>query len=111
MSKEIKEYDKNNNKIHQKHSTGFEYWCKFDENNNEIHCKNNHGQECWYKYDENNKEIYYKNIYGNEVWYKRENNKRVEITKQEFKQIERTKERKELYFNNKKCSRFELMDI
>jgi len=82
----IKEYDKNNNLIHYKNSNGLEFWQEFDEKNN-----------C----------IYYKDSNGYEDWYKWENNKRVQITQQEFKQIERAK----LYLNNKKCSRFEIMDI
>ncbi len=53
--------------------------------------------------------IYYRNNRYNpdEIWYKWENNKQIDITEQEFKQIERTK----LYLNNKKINRFEMMDI
>jgi len=85
-NKEIKEYDKNNNLIYFKNQNGSEFWQEYDENNNCIHYKDSYG-EYWYKYDKDNK--------------------RIRITHQEFKQIERTK----LYFNNKKCSRFEIMDI
>jgi len=84
---------------------------EYDENNNLIHYKDALGFENWYKYDENNRIIYYKfsvNSNNYEYWYKNdENNEQIEITHQEFKQIERTK----LYLNNKKISRFELMDI
>ena len=90
-NKEIKEYDKNNNLIYYKDSSGYEYWREYDENNNLIHSKYPDGIEYWYKYNKNNK--------------------RIEINKQEFKQIERRKEKRELYLNNKKINRFELMDI
>ena len=63
------------------------------------------------EYDKNNNLIHFKNSYGSESWYKCYKDKRIEITKQEFKQIERNKEKQELYLNNKKCSRFEIMDI
>ena len=55
----------------------------------------------------NNNEIHCKSSDGFEAWYKRENNRKIEITEQEFKQIERRK----LYLNNKKINRFEIMDI
>ena len=89
MEEQVKEYDENNNLIYYKDALGF---------------------ENWYKYDENNRIIYYKyskNTYNNEYWYKWENNKQIEITHQEFKQIERTK----LYLNNKKINKFEIIDI
>ena len=87
MSEEIKKYDKKGNCVYYKGSNGSEYWMEYDENNNLIHYKNSIGFEQWYKYDENDK--------------------RIKITQQEFKQIERIK----LYLNNKKISRFEIMDI
>ena len=90
-NKEIKEYDKNNNLVYYKGSFGLEFWYKYDKNSNLIHKKNSNGFEQWYKYDENNY--------------------RIEITQQEFKQIERRKEKQELYLNIKRSNRFELMDI
>ncbi len=33
MSKEIKQFDENNNLIYFKNSSGYEFWQKFDENN------------------------------------------------------------------------------
>ena len=87
----IKKYDKNHNLIYKKWPDDYEVWKKYDENNNRIHYKNSDGGEGWYKYDKNNKEI--------------------EITHQEFKQIERNKEKRKLYFNNKRINRFSLMDI
>ena len=106
--KYIREYDENNNKIHFKGSLGFEYWREFDKNNNLIHTKNSCGSEVWYKYDGNNKIIHYKDSDGREYWCKYDkNNKPIEITHQEFKQIERIK----LYLNNKRINRFEIMDI
>ena len=107
-NKEIKEYDKNNNLIYHKYSSGYEYWYKYDDNNNKIHYKNNDGSEYWMEYDENNNLIHYKDFSGYERWYKYDkNNKRIKITQQEFKQIERRK----TYLNNKKINRFEIMDI
>ncbi len=88
---EIKKYDDRGNLIYFNNSNGFEYWQKYDENNNIIYWKDCLGHEFWNKFDE----------YG----------KCIEITHQEFKQIERTKLKQELYLNNKKCNRFELMDI
>ena len=81
---------------------------EYDENNNLIHYKDALGFENWYKYDENNRIINSKDSKGYEEWYKRiDKHILLIITQQEFKQIER----KKLYLNNKKCSRFELMDI
>ena len=91
MKEEIKQYDKNNNLVHCKHSNGFEEWRKYDENNNLINCKDTDGYEFWWKYIDN-KQI-------------------VIITQQEFKQIERNKEKRELYLNIKNSNRFEIMDI
>ena len=108
MTEEIKEYDKNKNCIYYKSTSGFERWCKYDENNNGIHYRNSDGLEFWFEYDENHNIIHTKNTCNNEYWFKYDgNNERIFITHQEFKQIERTK----LYLNNKKISRFSLMDI
>ena len=64
--------------------------------------------EKWYTYDKKANKIYDKDNLGNESWYKYDkNNERIEITQQEFKQIERTK----VLFNNKRINRFSLMDI
>ena len=107
--KNIRKYDENNNLIYFRNSNnGTEIWYKYDENNNETHYKSTSGKEYWREYDKNNNEIHWNDTNNNEYWYKRdENNIPIEITEQEFKQIERTK----LYFNNKKSNRFELMDI
>ncbi len=109
----IKKYDENNNCIYYKYSDNYEIWREYDENNNEIHCKNNYGEEAWKEYDKNNNLIHYKASNGGECWYKyNEYNKQtIIITEQEFKQIERDKEKRKLYFNNKKINRFSLMDI
>ena len=90
MGKEILKYDKNNNLIYRKGSSGFESWHEYDKNDNCIHYKNNNDNEYWYKYNKNEE--------------------RIEITEQEFKYIKLRK--KELEFNSRKyCSRFELLDI
>jgi len=94
MIKEIKGYDESNNEIYYKSSSGFEIWKKYDENHRIIYYKNSKGYEWWGKYDN-----YYRY------------NKFIEITQQEFKQIERTKEKQELYLNIKNSNRFEIMDI
>ena len=105
---DIKEFDKNNNLIYYKDSFSHEVWKKYDENSNQIYFKNSFGYEQWKEYDENNNRIHYKDSNGYELWYKRdENNIPIEITQQEFKQIERTK----LYLNIKRSNRFEIMDI
>ena len=109
MNKEIRKYDKNNNLIYSKGTSGLECWYKYDENNNEIHYKGSDGYEYWYKYDENNNKIYC-NEGGNKFWFKWENNNRINITEKEYKEIEFRKQEKE-YLNRTKCSRFELMDI
>jgi len=109
-----KEYDKNNNLIHYKNSNGLEFWQEYDENNNLIHSKNTYGSdsESWWEYDKDNNLIHFKNTNGLEYWYKfDENNNEIKITEQEFKQIERRKAKQELYLNNKKSNRFEIMDI
>ena len=65
-------------------------------------------EEIMMDYDEKGNVIYMDLGDGDKSWWKidKEGNCNT-ITHQEFKQIERTK----LYLNNKKCSRFELMDI
>ena len=81
---------------------------KYDGNNNEIYFKNSFGYESWREYDENNRVIYRKDSNTYESWYKYDkDNEQIEITQQEFKQIERTK----LYLNIKRSNRFEIMDI
>ena len=80
---------------------------KHDENGNEIYYKNSEGIEYWREYDENNNLVHYKSFVGYEYWWKFDKKFPILITQQEFKQIERAK----LYLNNKKCSRFEIMDI
>ena len=116
MNKVITEYDKKGNRIYYKNSTtGYELWQEFDENNNRIHTKDSNNDEYWGKYDKNNNRIHYKNTDGTEEWYRYdENDNSTEITEKEFKQIERNKinkEKQELYLNNKRSSRFRLMDI
>ena len=70
FKKELKnhEYDKNNNLIHSKNSSGNEYWKEYDENNNLIHYKDSNGYEYWNEYDKNNNLIHYKDSNGNEEW-------------------------------------------
>ena len=99
-------YDKNDNKIYTKLSNGYECWKKYDKNNNMIYYKWRE-QEEWHKYDENNNEIYRKVNDGTEFYFEYYKGHKIEITQQEFKQIERTK----LYLNNKRSNRFELIDI
>ena len=92
---------------------------EYDDRNNMTYWKDD-SREYWYKYDENNREIYYKSFYtifleegpnGSEHWYKYDkNNNCIEITKQEFNEIEFRKKEKE-YLSRTKCSRFELMEI
>jgi len=107
----IKEYDEKNNLIYYQDYSGFIKKMEYDNKNNIVHEKHeviNDGYEFWKKYDENNNMIYFKTTYNVEQWFKYDKfNSRTNITKQEFKQIERTK----LYLNNKKINRFELMDI
>ncbi len=111
MSEEIKKYDKNSNLIYYKYSNGLEYWYKYDENNNLIYYFRSDGFEYWCKHDKNNNEIYWKNSSGYEHWYKYdENDVQIEITKQEYKDIEFREQEKE-YNSRTKCSRFELMEI
>ena len=110
--KDIKKYDENKNLIYSKDINGYEIWQEFDENNNLIHYKNSTDYEYWKEYDENNNLIHFKNYTGYEFWCKfDENNKKIYITQQEFKQIERRKEKQELYLNIKNSNRFEIMDI
>ncbi len=117
MSEEIKKYDENNRIIYYKKSNGSEFWWEYDENNNKIYFKKNidlgfwEEFESWRKYDENNNEIHYRNNEGKEYWYKYdENNNSIDITEQEYKEIEFRKKEKE-YNSRTKCSRFEIMDI
>ncbi len=108
MNEEIVKYNKNGSIIYHKYSDGYEYWKEYDENNNLIYHKRSSGYKAWAKFNENNNEIYYKNSDGEEYWKKYdENNNGINITQQEFKQIERTK----LYLNIKNSNRFEIMDI
>ncbi len=113
MNKEIKEYDKKGNLIYCKDIFGDEIWKKYNENNSQIYFKNSFGYEQWREFDKNNNMIHWKDTNNNKYWYKysEDKNKIVIITQQEFKQIERNKERQEFLFKNKYCSRFELMDI
>ena len=71
----------NNNKIHFKNSSGYEYWQKFDKNNNKIHFKNSSGHEYWQKFDKNNNKIHYKNSSGYEEWYEYDKNNNLIHTK------------------------------
>ncbi len=81
---------------------------EYDEEGNIIYAYWDCGHKSWMKYDENNRIIYFKNSVGEERYYKYKDNKfKKSITKQEFKQIERAR----LLLNNKKISRFSLMDI
>ena len=90
-NKEIKKYDDKGNLIYCKYPTsGCESIYKYDENNNLIYWKHANEDEFWREYDENSNEI--------------------EITEQEYKEIEFRKKEKE-YLSRTKCSRFELMDI
>ena len=66
---EIKEYDKNNNLIHFRDTTGYESWYEYDKNNNVIHCRYSTGYESWYEYDTNNNVIHGRDSYGYEDWY------------------------------------------
>ncbi|KKK88838.1 hypothetical protein LCGC14_2739130 [marine sediment metagenome] len=53
----------------------------------------------------------YKDSIENEYWYKyNKNNEKINITEQEYKEIEFKKKEKE-YNSRTKCSRFEIMDI
>ena len=80
---------------------------EYDLNYNLIYYKEG-SWNIWRKFDEKGRIIYYKNSVGDEMFYKFDKkSKTIEITHQEFKQIERTK----LYLNIKRSNRFELMDI
>ena len=101
-------FDKNGNLIYMKLSSGPEIWREYDENNKMIHDKDSRGDETWWERNTNGDLVHFRSNSGFEYWYKYDrNNKQIIITKQEFKQIERTK----LYLNNKRINRFELMDI
>ena len=52
---EIKEYDKNNNEIHYRDTSGYEWWSEYDENGNEIHTRDSTGYEAKITYDEHGK--------------------------------------------------------
>ena len=105
-------YDKNGNLIYCKNKFGYECWAQYNEGNREIYFENSRGFKYWSKYDLNNNLIHSKGSNGIECWYKYdENNEQIKITQQEFKQIERRKEKRELYLNIKKSNRFEIMDI
>jgi len=68
MMKEIKEYDKNNNEIYHRDSSGFEYWQEYDKKGNEIHFRHSNGYEYWREYDKKGNEIHYRNSDGYEQW-------------------------------------------
>ena len=108
MSDEIVKYNKRGHITYQKYSNNKEYWYKYNGSGNMIYSKKD-GNEAWMKYDNSGNMIYYKHLnLCREEWYKYDkNSNRVNITKQEFKQIERTK----LLFNNKRINRFSLMYI
>ena len=96
-------YDKSNNLIYQKKSSGLEKWYEYYKNNHLIHFKNSAGYEDWQEYDKDNNLIHFKDNSGHKYWCKYDGNNRIEITEKEYKNIE--------YLSRKKCSRFELMDI
>ena len=111
MSKEIYKHDKKRNLVYYKNIHNQEFQWKYDNKSNRIYYKDCYGHESWYKYDKNNKLIYEKYFnFGREYWYKWDNNKQIEITEQEFNEIEFRKKEKE-YLSRIKCSRFELIDI
>ena len=106
----IEKYDKNNNLIYLKLSSGPEIWREYDENNRQIHDKDSRGYESWWEYDINGNVVHFRNLKV-EIWNKYdENNKQIQITEKEYKEIEFRKKEKE-YLNRTKVSRFELMDI
>ncbi len=85
---------------------------KYDEKGNLIYWKDSYGEE-WQKYDENNRIIYYKSSIDTDYgyWYMYSDlGRRIEITEQEFLEIEFRKKEQE-YLSRKKVTRFELMDI
>ncbi len=110
MNREITEYDDKGNLIYYKDSDGTECWYKYDKKGNYVYFKDSIGNEAWREYDENNRKIHYKNSDGGEYWCKFDENNRIDITEQEFNEIEFRKEEKE-YLSRTKCSRFELMEI
>ncbi len=104
-------YDKNNNLIYCRYSTGIEYWSKYDKNNNEIYCRCPNGEEYWIEYNKNNKGIHYKDTTDHEYWYKYNNSgEQINIIEKEYNEIKFRAEEKE-YNSRTKCSRFELIDI
>ena len=82
---------------------------KYDEKGNLIYYKSYDGS--FWRYDENDKYVYGKNLGCLEYWKKYDESGRIiEITEQEFRNIEfRIKEKE--YLSREKCSRFEIMDI
>ena len=48
INNSFREFDKNNNLIHYKDSSGIEFWHEYDSNNNLIHSKDSIGIESWY---------------------------------------------------------------
>ena len=106
----IRIYDKNNNLIYRKDGSSDGCWYKYDENNNLIYSEGTFGEE-WYEYDENNKEIYKKKSNGDEKWYEWYKGNKIKISKKEFEENKKIKDRKKLFLNNKKYNRFEIMDI
>ena len=68
FKKQLKNYkfDKKNNLVHCKHSSGVEYWNDYDKKNNLVHYKNSSGTEEWNDFDKKNNLVHYKNSNGNE---------------------------------------------
>ena len=86
MSEELKKYDKNNNLIYRKISTGFEEWREYDKNNNMIHYKNSNGDKYWFRYEE---EINFKKIRITEQEFIKKNKKNIKNSiKNRFENID-----------------------
>ncbi len=84
---------------------------KYDEKGHLIYFKDEDGFEEWRKWDDNKYLIYYKLSDDYEYWYMYSDlGRRIEITEQEFKNIEFRKREKE-YLSREKVSRFEIMEI
>ena len=62
----IAEYDKKGNLIHNKDSSGNEYWYEYDKKGNLIHYKDSNGDEYWNEYDEKSNLIHHKDSNGDE---------------------------------------------
>ena len=77
MVEEIKKYDKRGNWTYCRNSYDYTWWREYDENNYCIHWKDNKGYEDWYRYND-------------------EYRTRIEITEEEFNQIEDRKKRKSI---------------